>query len=160
MCLIVDANVAGQFLGQKGPVLDWLLGKRGNPRLVAAGKLREELARHETVKRVLVLLDRAGRLRSAATDDIRRAEHRLQAGGHCISNDHHILALAIISGARTLATLDRHLARDFKNARIVSNPRGSIYSDPEAHGHLLRHSKSCGIEIEQGHRGHASRKRS
>jgi len=129
MCLIVDANVAAQFLAQRNPVTDWLLGERGNPRLVAAGKLRQELAWHPEVRQLLVRLEQAGRLRSADSDRLRQEATRLSAGGHCISNDRHILALAIVSGARTLATLDNALARDFKNVRIVSRPRGSIYRD-------------------------------
>jgi hypothetical protein len=146
VCLIVDANVASQFLGQAGPVIDWLLGSRGDPRLVAAGKLREELARLDAVRRRLVQLERAGRLRSADHDRLRREESRLRADGHCESNDHHVLALAIVSGARTLATFDDNLATDFKNPRILNKPRGSIYRDPDAHRHLLRHTpSSCGV---------------
>jgi len=146
MCLIVDANVAGRFLAQPGAIVDWLSGKRGDPRLVAAGKLRRELAILDKVRRLLVALERAGRLRSADEQRLATEEARLRRAGQCESNDHHVLALAIVTGARTLATDDDALARDFKNARLISAPRGKIYRDPESHGKLLRHTpKSCGI---------------
>ncbi|SPE26752.1 hypothetical protein SBA3_1300008 [Candidatus Sulfopaludibacter sp. SbA3] len=62
-----------------------------------------------------------------------------------MSNDHHVLALAITSGARTLATLDNELAQDFKNKNIIDNPRGSVYRD-QTHARLLRHTPvSCSV---------------
>src|SRR5579872_314654 len=115
MCLIVDANVAVRFLAQPGAIVDWLFGDKGNPRLVVAGKLRDELARLTEVRRQLRVLDQAGRLRPADPERLRQEERRLREGRECVSNDHHILALAIVSGARTLATLDNELACDFKN---------------------------------------------
>jgi predicted nucleic acid-binding protein len=146
VCLIVDANVAAVFLAQPNPVTRWLLAERGKPRLVAAGKLREELAKHEGVRALLVQLERAGRLRPVDSSALRKKEIGLRSDGLCRSNDHHVLALAILSGARTLATLDNTLADDFKNLKIISQPRGSIYRDPEAHAHLLRHTPaSCGV---------------
>jgi predicted nucleic acid-binding protein len=153
VCLIVDANVAFQFLGEPGPVINWLFGVAGEPRLVASGKLREELARHNAVRRLLVRLEQAGRLRSCKSADVLESELRLRGAGHCLSNDHHILALAIVSGARTLATLDDDLTKDFKSRKIISGPRGSVYRDPDAHGHLLRHTGSCGVRVIRPRRG-------
>ena len=146
MCLIVDANVAGRFLAQPGAIVDWLFGDRGIPRLVAAGKLREELAVLTEVRRLLVALERAGRLRSAEPHSLQTEEARLRKAKRCVSNDHHILALALVSGARTLATDDDALAGDFKNVQLIPAPRGKIYRDPEVHGRLLGHTPmSCGI---------------
>lgn len=127
-------------------ILDWLFGERGAPRLVAAGKLREELASNDSVRRQLVALERAGRLRSADIGKLRQEERRLRATTACASNDPHVLALAIVSGARTLATDDKHLIADFKNKAIIDQPRGSIYRDPEKHRRLLRHTTSCRID--------------
>jgi hypothetical protein len=112
---------------------------------VAAGKLREELAQNTDVRRQLVQLDRAGRPRSADPERLQREEQRLRAAAAGQSNDLHVLALAIASGARTLATDDNALAADFRNKRLIDHPRGSIYRDPEVHGRLLRHTSSCGI---------------
>jgi hypothetical protein len=146
VCLIVDANVAPSYLAQPSAVIAWLLGERGNPKLVAAGKLLEELALNADVRRRLVTLERAGRLRPADAEKLDIQARRLHAAGRCTSNDHHILALAIVSGARTLAPNDNALAADFKNKRIVDQPRGRVYRDREKHWPLLCHTKSCGID--------------
>jgi len=158
VCLIVDANAADQFLARRGAVTDWLLGRQGNPRLVAAGTLKEELGRLAAVRRLLVQLDRTGRLRSADAARLRQEEDRLCASRRCRSNDRHVLALAIVSGARTLATFDNALAQDFKNAGIISRPGGSIYRDPTTHAHLLRHTPaSCGVRSTDYRRGQRGR---
>ena len=145
MCLIVDANVAPKFLVQSSAIIDWLFGERGNPRLVAAGKLRQELAMNKDVRRQLVQMDRAGRLRFADPERLQSEEKRLRTGATCASNDLHVLALAIVTGARTLATDDNALAADFRNKRIIDGPRGKIYRDPARHGRLLCHTSSCGM---------------
>jgi hypothetical protein len=146
VCLIVDANVAGRFLASPGAIVDWLFGDRGEPRLVAAGKLREELAKLNEVRHRLVTLERAGRLRSADPHLLHAEEDRLRKAKQCVSNDHHVLALAIVTGARTLATDDDALTSDFKNRQVISAPGGKVYRDPEIHGRLLGHTpKSCGI---------------
>jgi len=145
VCLIVDANAA-EFLARSSAITKWLLGTKGNPRLVAAGRLREELLRVEAVRRFLAVLDRAGRLRHVDAERLEPEEDRLRLGHRCRSNDCHVLALAIVSGARTLATHDHALMHDFRNARIISQPRGSVYRDPTKHARLLRHTpSSCGV---------------
>lgn len=151
MCLIVDAN-ARNLLSNRGSLVNaWLSGGRGNPKLVAAGKLREELANKEETRRWLVELERAGRLRSADAASLAAEEARLRRSRSCVSNDHHVLALAIVSGARTLATEDGALMHDFRNKAIVDRPRGSIYRDIPEHRRLLRHTASCGIESSSRH---------
>jgi hypothetical protein len=146
VCLIVDANVAGLFLARSSAIRKWLGGRNGDPRLVAAGKLKSELVKIQEVRLYLVELERAGRLRSSfSADALHQKENRLRKGGICRSNDLHVLALALVSGARTIATTDGSLAKDFKNKNIISKPQGSIYRHPGSHGHLLRHTSSCGI---------------
>lgn len=66
----------------------------------------------------------------------------LQGTGQLRSNDPHILALARASGARLLYTADKDLIADFKNPRIVSRPRGKVYSGA-ANARLLA-GASCG----------------
>jgi predicted nucleic acid-binding protein len=146
VCLIVDANAAGEFLAKSSAIRDWLRSSRGEPRLVAGGLLRKELARLSEVRRFLIELDRAGRLRSADPCRLLQEQRHLRASGICRSNDSHVLALAIVSGARTLATFDQALTDDFRDAEIVNGPRGSVYRDPGTHAHLLKHTPaSCGV---------------
>jgi hypothetical protein len=147
VCLIVDADVAGLFLAQPSAIRKWLAGRRGNPRLVAAGKLKRELVKIQEVRDYLVELNRAGLLRSSFGEDVlHQIETRLRKSRVCVSNDLHVLALAIVSGARTIATKDRSLAKDIGNKKIIDKPRGSIYRRPNSHSHLLRHTSSCGIQ--------------
>jgi len=105
VCLIVDADAAGRFLANPSPLRNWLLGDKGDPRLVAAGRLMRELVKLGDVRRLLATLNRAGRLRSADAAQLRKEESRLRGGRQCQSNDIHVVALALVSGARTLATL-------------------------------------------------------
>lgn len=128
------------------------------PRLVASGLLKRELAKLKNVQRYLVELERAGRLRSADAEHLGKVEARLRLEGRCASNDSHVLALAIVSGARSLATFDEALTEDFKNLAIIHSPRGSVYRDPDLHGHLLGHTpSSCGVKP-AGVRGKKRRK--
>lgn len=139
---------------RSGPLRDWLLGEKGHPRLVVAGALKEELVKLDGVRRLLTVLSQAGRLKSADADRLRQEEDRLSADGRCRSNDSHVLALAIVSGARTLATFDNALADDFRNPGIISRPRGRIYRDSANHSHLLRHTPaSCGVRSTDKRRG-------
>ena len=146
MCLIVDANAAHKFLVQKSAIVAWLFGPKGNPKLCTGGLLTRELDRIGAVQRILEELSRAGRLRTIPTAEIQKRERQIKSARLHRSNDVHVLALAIASGARTLATFDGALSADFKNPRIIKNPRGRIYQRPDEHGHLLCHTpKSCGV---------------
>ncbi len=88
------------------------------------GKLAEELYRVAAVKRYLLQLLRAGRARLVAAAAIDQEEVRVRDLELAQSNDIHVLALARASGARTLCSADQLLHRDFRNKRLISNPRG------------------------------------
>jgi hypothetical protein len=61
----------------------------------------------------------------------------------CVSDDPHIIALALESGARFLCSLDQDLHTDFTNPQLVNAPRGHVYQNV-AHEHLIRrHCKKC-----------------
>ena len=67
-------------------------------------------------------------------------------GGVCKSNDLHVLALALVSGARLLYTNDTALIDDFGNRDIVARPRGKIYTTAQvtdAHRRLLAARDLC-----------------
>lgn len=148
MCLIVDANLAGLVFGSPPhpdfvPVLDWLQQRDGC--LVVGGHLADELGRLEKARRFVLQLLRAGIALQVPTAEVAREEAEVAATGFCESNDSHVVALARVSGARTLCTHDRALQRDFRNAQLIAKPRGSVYQRP-AHGKLLRHTpSSCGL---------------
>jgi len=56
--------------------------------------------------------------------------------GLCKSNDAHVIALARAAKARVLVSDDRDLFRDFKNPRLLNNPRGKVYQRRQ-HAKLL-----------------------
>ena len=145
MCLIVDANLASAVFTAQGedftPVLDWL--ERGDGYLVVGGHLAAELDRLGGPRRYIAGLLRAGRARRISDEEVTQEEMVVSTTGLCRSNDHHVVALARVSGARTLCTDDDALMQDFKNPQLVSKPRGSIYKRRE-HAKLLKHTASCG----------------
>lgn len=101
--------------------------------------LAEEYSSNEAVRRILVNLDRMGRAIRADDAAIEAAMGSLRDQDLCRSNDIHIIALAQASGARILCSHDHALHADFKNKRLVDNPRGKVYLNPK-HNHLLRPS--------------------
>ena len=148
MCLIVDANLASRVFASPShpdfaPVLDWLDKRDG--RIVFGGQLATELERLEKPRRYLRALLQAGRALRFPEGPIEEEATAVAVTGLCRSNDSHVIALARISGARTLCTNDRDLQQDFKNPRLISNPRGYIYKyGRPSHVKLLRHTSSCG----------------
>ena len=152
MCAIVDANVAYQVFGDDRPpagirFFDWLSSPRGQ--LVVGGKLRKELARNERFVKWLRSALRNGRARSVADEAVDDHAMGLRRQGVCRSNDVHVLALALVSGARLLYTNDSALIDDFGNREIVASPRGKVYTTArnvevtDAHRRLLGARDLC-----------------
>ena len=146
MCVIVDANVAARVFGdppagQYAGLLKWLLGPKGG--LAYGGKNAEELARVRGAIWAIRQLRLAGRAYLAdksAVVERTQALHRAEA---CVSNDEHVVALAQVSGARTLCSEDRDLHEDFTNRALVRDPRGKVYQAGPNHEQLLRHTSGC-----------------
>jgi len=152
MCAIVDANVAYEVFGSDRPpagerFFDWLSGPHGQ--LVVGGKLRDELARDRRFVQWLRSALRNGRARSVADEAVEGHTAQLRRDGVCKSNDLHVLALALVSGARLLYTNDTALIDDFGNREIVASPRGKIYTTAmnadvtDAHRRLLAARNLC-----------------
>jgi len=77
-------------------------------------------------------------------------EEALYRSSVCISNDHHIISLAQVSGARLLYSNDKRLQHDFKNRVLINNPHGKVYTTnhgrkdySEGHKKLLRRRDLC-----------------
>ena len=62
----------------------------------------------------------------------------------CRSDDEHVLALAVVSGARLLYTNDTALIADFKNREIIANPRGKVYSTAVSNRVTATHRRLLG----------------
>lgn len=131
MCVVLDADVLFEVFGDDRPpagkaFFDWI--DQGRVRLICGGKLLEELAKRENFKvwwREALL---AGRATSVDNKAVERETNRLIEENSGQSNDKHVLALALVGGARLLYTNDTNLRDDFKNPSLINNPRGKIYS--------------------------------
>ena len=154
MCAIIDANVGHEVFAPGRQTVagkffyDWLMRPNGGI-IVAGGSLLRELNRSEPFRRFFgarLLTPRARRISDA---DIADAESAIRTQGLCRSNDEHILALARISGARLLFTNDQDLQDDFRDRRIIADPRGRIYTTlahsdvRRTHRNLLNRADLC-----------------
>ena len=156
MCAIVDANVAHEvFSSNPQPAgekfFDWII--KGSGRLVVGGKLLGELeASSEHFREWAAVAQSAGKMRIVPEREVGARAEYLQREGECRSNDHHVIALAQVSGARLLYSNDKRLQQDFKNSDLVRNPGGSVYSTLRtknfsgSHRNLLRRQDLCGPE--------------
>ena len=140
MCVIVDNNVAARALVHDD--VDFLPVKRAvlqrRHKLVHGGKLTDELTKNTLLRRVLMTFDRTGLSRIVPRNSLEPLERQLVDDGACESNDQHIVALAIVSGARVLCTEDRPLKRDFKNRALIARPAGRIFQNATHHQLVAR----------------------
>ena len=132
MCAIVDANVAFEVFGRKRTSAgmrfrDWLDDGRGQ--LVVGGRVLEELVRNRNFARWLLEARRtSGRVRQIGGDRIRQRQDELVRRAALQSDDEHVVALALVSGARLLYTDDVRLQRDFANPAVIADPVGRVYT--------------------------------
>ena len=130
MCIIVDANRLGMLLAEPPdedavPIRQWL-EDGGMLVYSTSGKFARELG--GKARRQLANYGRAGRAQLIAAERLADEERRLQQRELLKSDDPHVLALALASGARLLYTGDKRLVADFKDAKLISKPRGRVYS--------------------------------
>ena len=153
MCAIIDANAAHQVFSDTPQPAGLLLLRwigQGTYRLIVGGQLLRELEDNcPGFRQWASTAISAGRVRLEDTADVEERTQQLRTAGQCRSNDHHVIALAQISGARLLFTNDRDLQDDFGDRRIINSPRGKIYSTrygtevTRAHRDLLRRTDLC-----------------
>ena len=143
MCAIVDANVSDQVFGDArsdaGAFFFRWLNERGG-KLIVGGRLLDELSRLQKFQEWLRGALLAGRARRIDDDSVNAKMEEVDRSGICRSNDHHIIALAMVGNGRLLFTNDRLLQDDFKQ----NIQDGKIYTTrlketvTKAHRSLLR----------------------
>lgn len=154
MCAIVDNNVRHEVFGAEDVqseagrhLLRWLNNRKG--RLVVGGKLLDELSEYGGFRSWFGQALQSGRAIEFPKAPVDAETSALQARHICRSNDAHVLALAIVSGARLLFTNDEDLQADFKNPRIISGVRGRVYTTSQrkdvrsSHRNLLNRTDLC-----------------
>lgn len=135
MCIIIDANTVHDFARESldsKPVLKRIA--KGSLRIVCGGKLKVEWhkAKLTNLYRQLLL---SGKLKeySDAQTNLALAALNLKT---LKSDDPHVIALAIVSGARILYSRDKNLHDDFKNPVCLPGAKGKIYQN-QTHEHVL-----------------------
>ncbi|MDE2766415.1 MAG: hypothetical protein OXI25_08325, partial [Chloroflexota bacterium] len=69
-----------------------------------------------------------GIVQSVDDDAVNEAARELESRNVLRSDDPHIIGLARVSRARLLYSNDQLLQEDFNDHRLVSNPRGKVFS--------------------------------
>ena len=144
MCAIVDANVVHEVFQPDRPeagvkFFDWI--NQGRGRVVAGGKLLAELSKTRSFLEWAREAVRSGRMRVVDKETVDAETAQLLNENLCKSNDHHVIALARIGGARLLYSNDRDLQTDFKNKALINDPRGKVYSTSRTPDFEANHKK-------------------
>ena len=134
MCVILDANMFGEFKDQDNedmqPLWNWLENKNGKIAYTNTRKFDEEWERGG-VTDLIKLLKQAEKLKEIPAPDVQEKENELR--GKIVSDDPHIIALAIVADVTVLVSSDQALHRDFKNRNLVG---GKVYQNKK-HARLL-----------------------
>lgn len=131
MCAILDNDVASEVFGQDRPAagkafFDWVNSGHGS--LVAGGRLLAELDGTQAFRKWRRQAILAGRLRLVNDGAVEEWTRKLERESSCRSNDPHVIALALVSGARLLYSNDRSLGDDFRDRSLIENPPGRVYT--------------------------------
>lgn len=152
-CAIIDANVAAEMCGDSptpagAGVRRWV--SEGQGRLVSGGLLQRELEQASSEFRQWAFIAQGtAQFRLVGDEELMDAVNSFEIHPDRESDDPHVLALASVSGARLLYTNDVALQRDFRNRRLIQNPRGRVYSTgvnaafDRSKENLLRNAPAC-----------------
>lgn len=67
-------------------------------------------------------------MRTINKNEVDRKTDQIQLESIAKSDDPHIVALALVSGARLLYSNDRDLMDDFRDQKLIGDPPGRVYS--------------------------------
>lgn len=141
MCLIVDSNKVCEVFVR--PTREFERLNRavitGKAKIAYGGELTREYRRVFGFWRLLIAFDRQGAAMHVNDARIDQETERVRRMNICRSDDPHIIALARVGRVRLICSDDARLRIDFRNPRLLSNPRGSIYTSSNHHNLLRRH---------------------
>ncbi len=136
MCIILDTNTFGKFRNPNdedmAPVWKWLDNRNGKIVYANTKKFEDEWERGG-MSHLRDQMMRAGQLKLVSEGVQEKAD---ELAAEIVSNDAHIIALALIAGVNVLVSYregDRNLFADFKNRQLVG---GRVYTR-KSHEHLL-----------------------
>jgi len=143
MCLIIDANRISSIVNRDEdsvPILEWLLEDKSQIAL-GGSKIRNEYSKHAGFFRYIGELEKSGKVRIAKDENVDAEEINLLQSKDLSSDDHHVIALARVTGCRLVYSSDMALHGDFKNPRIL-RPKGKVYQY-KSHKNLLKNAPRC-----------------
>jgi len=140
MRIIIDANRPGIFLSSPqdenvAPIHEWLNRRHGFLVYSTGAEFANEIG--AKARKQLQGYVQAGSAKLISSSELEADKQYLQRDSNVKSDDHHILALARVSGSRLLYTCDKNLKTDFKNKSLIDTPRGKIYSGKQNEKELL-----------------------
>ena len=121
-------------------IWNWILERGGC--IVYGGRYINEIKGMREFMDMLGEWQKGGRAFREIDEKVNKEEKYLREKCQLRSDDHHIVALASVSGTRNLYTDDDDLMNDFKNQLYINKPRGKIYT---SHRHTLDHCKCCPV---------------
>jgi predicted nucleic acid-binding protein len=133
MYIIIDVNVFMEIFGhaQTCPSLLSEVYDRNRINVIYGGYLTEEYWRSESIRKIVITLDRAGKAKKINDRAVRNETIVVTEMDICVSDDQHVIALARVGESRLLCTNDTDLMKDFKNKKLINKPRGKIYNHDE-----------------------------
>lgn len=132
MCAILDSNTSHEVFGNNQSeaslaFFNWIVQEGGH--LVIGGKNEDELTHNSPgFRHWKQELQRSGRMTIEDKVKVNSKTDELISNNLCISDDEHVVALALVSGARLLYSNDGDLQQDFNDHRLIRNPRGKVYT--------------------------------
>ena len=131
MCVIVDKSVVGLVFGDPksrpeaaAKLLEYI--NSGKLKLVVGGRVAGELYESSKFKSWLAEAVKSGTANIVPRAKVDDVEQWLIQEGKYKSNDPHVLALALVAGARLLYTHDGALTDDFKNSHLIPGEPGKV----------------------------------
>ena len=125
-CLIVDTNMIHWLTETSEDNSTIVIGllKKQRGKLYIGGELKHEFP--PRLRPWLAAGVRAGWIVNVSDDEVDQETTWLKVHHILESNDHHVVALARVSGARVLVSCDQALRQDFRNLSLISQPPGKL----------------------------------
>ena len=135
MCIIIDADQCDKLANPNAeghaelqPVKKWI-GGGGIILFSRTSKFQNEFNDCSVAyQKLWKAYEQSGRVKQVNSCKVQAKTARLE--GTLKSNDEHIIALALVSGAKALVSGDGNLHEDFKNKK--NGPGGKVYPLPES----------------------------
>jgi hypothetical protein len=141
MCVIVDSNKVCDVFIARNKEFEKLNQAivTGKISFVYGGELTREYKQIGSFWRLLLAFDRQGRAKHIDDGQVERETERVRKMRICLSDDQHIVALARVGRVRLVCSSDKKLRSDVRNAKLLSGPRGNVYTKSSHYALVKKH---------------------